>query len=197
MSMIGNIENRLALLGGYENQYPGERDTIGLCRTFLTCRDSLPEEYSRGHITGSAWILNSARNKTVLTHHRKLNLWLQTGGHLEEGEEPREGAIREGMEETGLTSLRSIQKTLFDLDIHLIPARGDQPAHYHFDMRFLLEALGNESLVISRESRDLRWVDLEDVPQYNRSESVLRMVLKSAPYGGFDFPGEFPYNGHH
>ena len=180
MSNMGNTENLLALLDGYGNRYPEERDTVGLCRTFLTCRDSLPEEYSRGHITGSAWILNSSRDRTVLTHHRKLNLWLQTGGHLEEGEEPRDGAIREGMEETGLTSLRFIQETLFDLDIHLIPARGDQLAHYHFDMRFLLEADGDESLVISDESRDLRWVDLDDVPLYNRSDSVLRMVLKSA-----------------
>ena len=176
------MDRHARLLGEYEKKFPEEKEKVALCRSFLENPGSLGQEYARGHLTGSAWIMDKTRRNVVLTHHGKLDLWLQTGGHLEEGETACEGALREAGEETGLTSLRFIDESLFDLDIHCIPARSDQPAHYHFDMRFLLEAVGDEPLVISEESRDLRWVALEDIPGYSRYDSVWRMALKSAPY---------------
>lgn len=132
-----------------------------------------------GHITGSAWIVDGA--SALLTHHRKLNQWFQLGGHLEPGETAADGALREAREESGLTRVEGplLGGHIFDVDVHLIPARGDMPAHYHYDVRFLFSADANEPLVVSAESHTLAWVALSDAARYNDSESILRMVRKS------------------
>ncbi len=73
-------------------------------------------------------------------HHRKLHRWLMPGGHCDGEPDARSVATREIAEETGLISYSLIQDAIFDIDIHEIPARGDIPAHLHFDIRYLFEA---------------------------------------------------------
>ena len=48
--------------------------------------------------------------------------------------------MREAREESGLTRLRLVSPEIFDVDRHRIPARGAEPEHWHFDVRFLIEA---------------------------------------------------------
>jgi len=132
-----------------------------------------------GHLTGSAWIVDSSRRKTLLTHHRKLDKWLQPGGHAD-GETDLLGvALREAREETGLTRLRPVSTQAFDVDRHEIPARDDTPAHWHLDLRFMIEADPAEPLVISDESHDLAWVEVDRVASLNAEESMARMVRKT------------------
>ena len=132
-----------------------------------------------GHLTGSAWVVDSARERVVLTHHRKLDCWLQLGGHAD-GEADLLGvALREAREESGLTRLRVLGAGLFDVDTHRIPARDEVPEHWHFDLRFLIEADPAEPLVVSDESHDVAWVPLAEVAQLNPSESMARMVRKT------------------
>ncbi len=132
-----------------------------------------------GHLTGSAWIVNEARTRTLLTHHHKLDKWLQLGGHAD-GEEDLLGvAMREAREESGLTRLRAASPEVFDVDRHFIPARKTEPGHYHHDLRFVIIADENEPLVISNESKDLAWVGIEQVTSLNPEESMARMVRKT------------------
>lgn len=132
-----------------------------------------------GHVTGSAWILDEARSQCLLTHHRKLERWLQLGGHADGQSDVLEVAMREAREESGLHSLRAVAGAIFDCDVHWIPERKAEPGHYHYDVRFLLEADANEPLVVSEESKELAWVALPDVASLSGDESVLRMVTKS------------------
>lgn len=131
-----------------------------------------------GHVTGSAWIVDKSRKFTLLTHHRKLNQWFQTGGHCDGDADVLNVAIKEAKEETGLTNIRAISSNIFDLDIHEIPERKGEPTHLHYDVRFLIEADIKEPLIISSESSDLAWIALSKVSQLNDSESIMRMVLK-------------------
>ncbi|MCY7386734.1 MAG: NUDIX hydrolase [Burkholderiales bacterium] len=136
-----------------------------------------------GHVTGSAWILNSARTHALLLHHVKLAMWVQPGGHLDDTDaSPAAGAMREAQEETGIAGLTFGSDTLFDLDIHQIPARDNpqraEPAHLHYDARYLIIAADAE-LKISAESLDAKWLALDILTQSSRERSIARMAEKS------------------
>jgi 8-oxo-dGTP pyrophosphatase MutT (NUDIX family) len=131
-----------------------------------------------GHVTGSAWIVDWERTHVLLTHHGKLDKWLQLGGHADGDWNVLEVALREAREESGLSSIRAVGDGIFDVDIHAIPARGAEPEHFHYDVRYLLEADRGEELRMSSESKDLQWVAMERVAELTGEESVLRMVRK-------------------
>ena len=141
--------------------------------------DCLLRSQLSGHLTGSAWVVDAARARTLLTHHRKLDLWLQLGGHADGDPGLAAVGLREAREESGLTRLRLVSPDIFDLDRHWIPERKDVPAHWHFDLRFLIEADPGEALVVSDESHDLAWVELGRVAALNPEEAMARMVRKT------------------
>ncbi len=142
--------------------------------------DCLLRTCGPGHLTGSAWIVNRDRTRTLLTHHRKLDKWLQLGGHADGDGDLLAVALREAREESGLTRLRVDSAEIFDLDRHWIPPRKTDPGHYHYDLRFRIEADDTEPLTISNESKDLAWVDVARVTALNPEESMARMVRKTA-----------------
>ncbi|MEM6916235.1 MAG: NUDIX hydrolase [Verrucomicrobiota bacterium] len=132
-----------------------------------------------GHITGSAWIVDSAGKRTLLTHHRKLNLWLQPGGHADGNANVLAVALQEGLEETGLGALEPVTTEILDIDIHGIPERKGEPSHFHYDVRFLLRQDGEDSYTVSEESHDLAWVPMEDLEEYTEEWSMRRMRKKA------------------
>jgi 8-oxo-dGTP pyrophosphatase MutT (NUDIX family) len=139
-------------------------------------RDHLP-----GHMTGSAWIIDETGAYTLLTHHAKLNRWLQPGGHADGDENILNVALREAVEETGLKNLKLLSDSFFDIDIHTIPARQDFPEHLHYDMRFLFQASRTETFTITAESHALGWKKLTDLaPLVNQNDSILRMAEKTS-----------------
>lgn len=137
-------------------------------------RDHLP-----GHITSSAWIIDEHAGCVLLTLHAKLNRWLQPGGHADGDENVLAVARREAEEETGLKSLKLVQESVFDIDIHTIPARKDFPEHLHYDIRFLFVASPEEPLSITPESHALAWKHVSELPLASANNiSMLRMAEK-------------------
>ncbi|MSU50687.1 MAG: NUDIX domain-containing protein [Opitutus sp.] len=132
-----------------------------------------------GHLTGSAWIVSPDRTRTLLTHHLKLDKWLQLGGHADGDGDLPAVALREAREESGLTGVRAVSSEVFDLDRHWIPPRKTELGHFHYDLRFMFEADPAEPLAISSESKDLAWVALGAVTALNPEESMARMVRKT------------------
>jgi 8-oxo-dGTP pyrophosphatase MutT (NUDIX family) len=172
----------IALLEAYEPS--GETDAAARERILRFVRahdDCFERSLLEGHITGSAWIVNEGRTRCLLTHHRKLERWLQLGGHADGQADVLEVAMREAVEESGLTSLRAVSPAIFDCDVHPIPGRREEPEHFHYDVRFLLEADDAEPLVVSEESKELAWVALDDVRALESDVSVMRMVAKTRP----------------
>jgi 8-oxo-dGTP pyrophosphatase MutT (NUDIX family) len=178
MMKTQDLQTIAALINNYSAVFPDEQASIDLFNSFLIKAGSLTRAQEIGHITASAWIVNQRKDMTLLTHHAKLNLWLQLGGHMEDGEDLYTAALREASEESGLNSIKLISSELYDIDAHLIPERRGDDEHFHFDLRFLIEADSDEALQISSESKDLRWVKIEDVKTLNDSPSVMRMVNK-------------------
>jgi len=146
--------------------------------------DCFERRLAVGHVTGSAWVVDRERRHALLTHHAKLGKWLQLGGHCDGDSDVLRVALREVAEESGLENVQPLLGGgVFDVDAHEIPARGAEPAHVHYDIRFLAEADRNAPLRLSAESRELRWVAYEQIPQLNTDESVLRMLRKSPRHG--------------
>ena len=145
----------------------------------LNNRDNFLRTNPAGHLTASAWIINFDQDKVLLHHHQSLDKWIQLGGHLEKNELIKEAAFREAAEESGLSSLSLLNQRVFDLDVHQIPAANNQADHYHYDIRYLFEADSSEELEKSRESLNLKWIDLNKVTDYLSEESVLRMLRKT------------------
>lgn len=134
-----------------------------------------------GHFTASAWIVNPGRTHTLLTLHRKLGRWLQLGGHADGNENLAEVALKEAEEESGLKNLRLVESSIFDLDKHIIPERPHVPEHFHYDVRYLIEADIQEKLVISNESVSLAWFTFDSVvDMIGYNPSILRMLEKTS-----------------
>lgn len=172
----------LALLGRYAQRELDAHETTMAAETISFIEeheDCLLRTQLAGHLTGSAWVLDASRQRTLLTHHRKLDKWLQLGGHADGDSDLLAVALREAEEESGLKRFRVVDADIFDLDRHLIPARKDEPEHWHFDLRFMIEADPAELLLITNESKDLAWVDVDQVTSLNSEESMARMVRKT------------------
>lgn len=139
-----------------------------------------------GHATASAFVVVRGPTPSVLLlFHAKLQRWLQPGGHVEPGEtDLRDSAVRELLEETGLTVSREAF-TLFDIDVHEIPARKADPAHLHFDARYLAVLDRAPQLDTSVEGADARWFTREQLPALDLDPGIRRMIAKCERAGLF------------
>lgn len=154
------------------------------------------KRFAPGHLTGSAFILDAGRENLLLVHHAKLDRWLQPGGHGEPGEtDPYAVAAREAFEETGIAGLTSCaidRKTAFDpspltphpfdLDVHTIPTRKDEPAHWHLDIRYLFVAPAGARPAASAESKGIAWRPLAELRGLGIDTSVSRAARKIAVF---------------
>ena len=166
-------------LAAYREAHPLETETIDRFTAFIRANpDCFERSLPEGHVTGSAWIVEPDGSRVLLTHHRKLDAWLQLGGHADGDPDVLAVALKEAREESGLQDFEVPDQGIFDLDIHLIPERKGIPAHWHYDIRYLLTANGSTSYIVSEESHDLRWVPLDEVASLTTDDSMLRMLGK-------------------
>jgi 8-oxo-dGTP pyrophosphatase MutT (NUDIX family) len=176
------------LLLHYRERHPDEASTV---RAFLELVDDEARCFHRdcfpGHITSSAWIVSRERGAALLTHHRKLDRWLQLGGHTDGDTDVLASAIREAEEESGMTGFVPLPRggrcAILDLDVHSIPAHGGEPAHRHHDVRFLLEVSDRQPIRHqASESKSIRWFDATELSRHVDEESLLRLARKAASW---------------
>lgn len=170
----------LRLLAAYARRFPAERAVAEGFTAFVAAHpDCFERTCVPGHVTGSAWVVSHDRTQFLLTHHRKLGRWLQVGGHSDGDPDTAAVALREATEESGIAGLVLATPEPLDLDAHEIPARGDEPAHVHYDVRFLIVAPSGATIAISEESLDLRWFPADAPLAVASDESVARLMRKA------------------
>jgi len=172
----------LKLLDTYKTAYMEEAAMVQRALHFaLLHPDCFERSLEEGHFTGSAWVLNPAHTHTLMLHHRKLDLWLQPGGHADGDPDITRVVLKEVSEESGvdLTHIKLINEEIFDVDIHIIHANEFDPRHEHFDIRFLIELDDTLDLPGNEESHQIGWVPLDEVPQFNNARSFYRMLQKT------------------
>ncbi|MCB1561604.1 MAG: NUDIX hydrolase [Xanthomonadales bacterium] len=149
---------------------------VSLFRDFLASAGTVFERsHAPGHFTASCWLVSGDGQRLLMTHHRKLERWLQLGGHCDGDRHAQRAALREAEEESGLSDLR-VEPALFDIDRHRIPAHGSEAAHWHYDLRFVIRATGSEAFVVSDESHDLAWRDIAGLLEAQETESGIRRM---------------------
>ncbi|MBO6919699.1 MAG: NUDIX hydrolase [Rhizobiaceae bacterium] len=146
-----------------------------LCQLIETENLAFSKKLLTGHVTASVFLTNKSRDKVLLTHHAKLQKWLQLGGHCDGIKDPFYNAHKEAYEESGLTRIDPVSRLILDIDIHPIPEHKGVPAHLHYDVRYLFEADEKQPLDISDESNDLKWVLLDELETYNDDPRLLVM----------------------
>jgi ADP-ribose pyrophosphatase YjhB (NUDIX family) len=168
----------LQALDQYHVRHPDESNMVRRFREFVAREPGCFERTTiEGHVTASAWVVDKRRTHTLLTHHRKLNKWLQLGGHADGNHDLVAVALTEAREESGIEDVTLLLPDIFDLDIHVIPARQSDPEHLHYDVRYVVHA-GHNRHVVSEESHDLAWVPVVSIDHYTTEESMLRMAQK-------------------
>lgn len=175
-------QDLLNLLQQHQTRFMEEAGYVSRAIAFIQAHtDCFERELWPAHVTGSTWVVSPDRERVLMLHHRKHDQWFQPGGHADGDADILRVALRETAEETALdpAEVRLLENSVFDVDIHSIPAMGNDPAHEHIDVRFLVEIDDNLFIPGNDESHEVLWVRLHDVPRYNNNRSTYRMVEKT------------------
>lgn len=143
-------------------------------------RDAMSRQCAPDHLTASALIFSADRDYVLLTLHRRVRRWLQTGGHCEPSDDSLAAAARrEAVEESGITELH-IHPSPILLARHLVPYCGDRtdPGH-HLDVQYVAWAAPGSLIRRSQESTQLRWWPAASLPP-GTDESVQNLVTAGA-----------------
>lgn len=162
-------------LASYVGRWPDEEGVAEFDAWLREAGRPFHRETREGHFTGSAWLVSADGQRALLMLHRKLGRWLQPGGHADGDTDLAAVALREAEEETGLRGL-DVLPDIFDVDRHAIPARGDEPEHWHYDVRHVVVARGGEAFVLNEESLELAWRPVTDIASDPASEPSLRRM---------------------
>lgn len=168
------IESLVAALQAYAPASPEQRGAklqmLALAEQAGSARRT---HFVPGHFTASAFVRSKAGDRLLLIHHRKLRRWLQPGGHLEAGDESILAAATRELAEEVAVRAEPVSEGIFDLDIHDIPAHGVEPAHQHFDVRFLFQST-DDTIAAGDEVADARWFGVVELSTCTTDDSVRR-----------------------
>jgi 8-oxo-dGTP pyrophosphatase MutT (NUDIX family) len=170
-------------LSRYAAEDAAEAESLARMLRFLEGPlDPFARENPEGHFTGSAVVARPDGSAFLLVHHRKLGRWLQPGGHTETGDASVfETALREAREETGIARFgEPLGRRILDVDVHAIPARAADPAHFHFDVRYLLtsDARGHAERA-EDPARPMVWLALAEALAAGVDASLSRALRKA------------------
>jgi 8-oxo-dGTP pyrophosphatase MutT (NUDIX family) len=144
------------------------------------------DAFSPGHFTGSALVCSRGRGKVLLMRHQHLHRWMQFGGHADGEPDLARVALREASEESGFAERAFTPRPgILDVDIHPIPAnpRKGEPAHRHFDVRYLLDLDDGLPLPPNPEGLALRWLSLDEAAALTAGETGLVRMLEKLKGG--------------
>jgi len=144
----------------------------------------------KNHFTATGIVINS-KKQVLMIFHKKLNVWLPPGGHVEENELPDNAVLREIFEETGIKAeILPTKQVLNSTDgrcrelvrpftILLEDIEGDG-THNHIDLIYLCVAMNEELIIDKSEASDIGWFSFEQIVDLETFENVKQIIQKAA-----------------
>ncbi len=151
--------------------------------------DDILDRSSRlAHLTSSGFIMNKSLTKTLMIHHNIYDAWGWTGGHADGDRDLLDVAIKEALEETGISRIETLTKEMITLDIIPVPAhikRGKYVnVHLHLNTTYVFIAEEDENLTIKEdENSGVKWIPIEDLErEVNEPEMIpiYKKIVKKA-----------------
>ncbi len=168
----------VSILQGYSANNSTESEHVQQIIDFVVGNDSAYTRSHKGHITAGAWVVDG-KGMVLLNHHKKLNMWLQIGGHCDGDNNIARVAQREVLEETGLIFDSIDASNIYNVAVFDVPANSktNEPAHKHYDINYLF-VTEDKTVTVSDESIDLQWVTIDEALQLiNPQDTAVRCML--------------------
>lgn len=128
------------------------------------------------HLVSYFVIANSEMDQILLVDHKKAELWLPPGGHVEPGEDPMETVRREAKEELGIEA-----EFLFHEPILLTVTKtvGNVAKHTDVSLWYLLKGDPNQALNFDPdEFHQIRWFGINEIPFGKSDPHMQRFIQK-------------------
>lgn len=136
-------------------------------------------QFTPGHITCTAVVLDPSRERVLLMFHHRLLRWLLPGGHCENDDLSISSvAGREAVEETGVEIDPYVDAPLVGMDVHGIPPKKKEPYHLHHDLIFAFTSR-SDRIHITEEARRVEWSAPGDLNRYGVATSIVRSVRRA------------------
>lgn len=142
----------------------------------------LPEDADRD-FTAGIFVIDDG--EILLLRHGKLGVWLQPGGHVEDGETPDEAARREALEETGYyVELRDPSERVgeesidlpepFNVNLHRI-----KEGHWHCDFQYLAKLTGGRKDYYEYDDEEIGWFSRDELEDLDMPENCRKTCKKA------------------
>lgn len=144
-----------------------ERDKEMILTYLSSGEPVFSRECTAAHMSASAWVVNQSRDKVLMAYHNIYDSWAWTGGHADGEEDLLKVAVREVMEETGVTAVRPVTEDIFSLEVLTVNGHEKKgtyvSSHLHLNVTYLLEADDREVLhEKADENSAVGWFGLEE-----------------------------------
>ena len=148
-----------------------------ICKT-LECQPGDFIKYNDANIKerqycASAYTIDFKNKKVLLMFNKKLNKWLQPGGHIEYTETPAETAIRETKEETGIDI--QIVGTTFDDENYepIATKRYTNSVGDMIDIQYL--AIPLTTKLKNKEKNNVIWLDINEIKNFENLDKEIKI----------------------
>ena len=146
--------------------------------------DALDRTNLCAHVTSSAFVVNQDMTKILFAYHKIYDSWAWVGGHADGNPDLLEVAIKEAIEETGVSKVDAFSRNIFTLDVIQVTNHIKHgkyvPDHLHLNASFLLIADENDELSINHaENTGVKWFDIDDIFNHVSEKRMFSVYQKA------------------